>query len=191
VHRIVEFLFEVGMLKRTPRSGWQFLGSGSESVADHAFRTTLITFALARLDGAVNADRAVLLALVHDLPEARTGDLNYMNQKYVTADEARAAGDLARGLPFGAELSGLLEEYRAESTPEAVLAHDADQLELLLSLKEERDAGNPQADEWIPFVIRRLRSATAQELAQQVLSGHSADWWFDRSSPWWVRGGKR
>jgi putative hydrolases of HD superfamily len=190
VHRIVEFLFEVGMLKRTPRSGWQFLGSGSESVADHAFRTTLITFALARLDGTVNGDRAVLLALVHDLPEARTGDLNYMNQKYVTADEAQAEGDLTRGLPFGDELSGLLEEYRAESTPEAVLAHDADQLELLLSLKEERDAGNPQADEWIPFVLRRLRSATARELAEQVLSGHSADWWFDRSSPWWVRGGK-
>ena len=191
MHRIVEFLFEVGMLKRTPRSGWQFLGSGSESVADHAYRTTLITFVMARLDGTVDADRAVLLALVHDLPEARTGDLNYMNQKYVAADEARAAGDLARGLPFGDELSALLEEYRAESTPEAVLAHDADQLELLLSLKEERDAGNPQADEWIPFVLRRLRSATARELAEQVLSGHSADWWFDRSSPWWVRGGKR
>ena len=40
--RIVEFLFEVGMLKRTPRSGWQFLGSGSESVAEHAFRTAWI-----------------------------------------------------------------------------------------------------------------------------------------------------
>ncbi len=190
MHRIVEFLFEVGMLKRTPRSGWQFLGSGSESVADHAYRTTLITFVMARLDGTVDAHRALLLALVHDLPEARTGDLNYMNQKYVTADEVQAASDLARGLPFGDELAGLLEEYRAEATPEAVLAHDADQLELLLSLKEERDAGSPQADEWMPFVLRRLRSPAARELAEQVLSGHSADWWFDRSSPWWVRGGK-
>ena len=188
--RIVEFLFEVGMLKRAPRTGWQFLGSGRESVADHAFRTALITFALARLDGTVNAERSMLLALVHDLPEARTGDLNYMNQKYVTADEARAAADLTRGLPFGDELAGLLEEYRAESTPEAVTAHDADQLELLLSLKEERDAGNPQADEWVPFVLRRLRSAPARELAERVLAGHSADWWFDRGSSWWVRGGK-
>ena len=191
MHRIVEFLFEVGMLKRTPRSGWQFLGTGSESVADHAYRTTLITFVLARLDGTVDAHRAVILALVHDLPEARTGDLNYMNQKYVTADEALAAGDLARGLPFGDELSGLLEEYRAESSPEARLVHDADQLELLLSLKEERDAGNLQADEWMPFVLQRLRSDAARELAGQVLSGNSADWWFDRGSPWWVRGGKR
>jgi putative hydrolase of HD superfamily len=191
VKRIVEFLFEAGMLKRTPRSGWQFLGSGSESVADHAFRTAIISFALARLVGTVNAERVVLLALVHDLPEARTGDLNYMNQKYVVADEERAARDLADGLPFGDELAGLLEEYRAESTPEAVLVHDADQLELLLSLKEQRDTGNLQADEWMPFVLQRLRSDAGRELAGQVLSGHSADWWFDRGSSWWVRGGKR
>jgi putative hydrolase of HD superfamily len=191
VKRIVEFLFEAGMLKRTPRSGWQFLGSGSESVADHTFRTALVSFALARLDGTAHAERAVLLALVHDLPEARTGDLNYMNQKYVAADEERAARDLAAGLPFGDELAGLLAEYRAESTPEAVLVHDADQLELLLSLKEQRDAGNLQADEWMPFVLQRLRTDAARELAGQVLSGNSADWWFDRGSSWWVRGGKR
>ena len=191
MHRIVEFLFEAGMLKRTPRSGWQFLGSGSESVADHTFRTALISFALARLDGTVDAERVVLLALVHDLPEARTGDLNYMNQKYVVADEERAARDLAHGLPFGDELAGLLDEYRAESSSEARLVHDADQLELLLSLKEQRDAGNLQADEWMPFVLQRLRSDAARELAGQVLSGHSADWWFDRGSSWWVRGGKR
>jgi putative hydrolase of HD superfamily len=191
VKRIAEFLFEAGMLKRTPRSGWQFLGSGSESVADHSYRTALISFALARLDGTVDAARAVLLALVHDLPEARTGDLNYMNQKYVGADEAKAARDLAAGLPFGDELTGLLGEYRAESTPEAKLVHDADQLELLLSLKEERDAGNAQADEWMPFVLQRLHSDAARELAGEVLAGHSADWWFDRVSSWWVRGGKR
>ena len=85
--RIVEFLFEVGMLKRTPRSGWQFLGTGSESVAEHVFRTAMIALVLARIDGTVDADRMLRLALVHDLPEARTGDLNYVNQKYVTADE--------------------------------------------------------------------------------------------------------
>ena len=188
--RIANFLFEVGMLKRTPRSGWQFLGSGSESVADHVFRTALITLTLARLDGEVDGDRALRMALVHDLPEARTGDLNYMNQKYAAADEARATRDLAHGLPFGDEIEGLLAEYRAESSPESVLVHDADQLELLMSLKEQRDAGNHQADDWYPFVLRRLRTRAARDLADRVLAAHSADWWFDRGSDWWVRGGK-
>ncbi|MGD8504830.1 MAG: HD domain-containing protein, partial [Syntrophobacterales bacterium] len=38
------------MLKKTPRSGFQFLGSGRESVADHVFRVATIGFTLARLD---------------------------------------------------------------------------------------------------------------------------------------------
>jgi putative hydrolase of HD superfamily len=178
------------MLKKTPRSGWQFLGSGNESVADHVFRTVMIGYVLARLNGSVNIDRVIRLALVHDLPEARTGDLNYMNQKYVAANEAAATEDLIRGLPFGEELRELLAEYREESTPEAQLAHDADQLELLLQLKEEQDAGNPQTDDWIPHITRRLHTETGRDVAQSILHRNSADWWFDRDSEWWVRGGK-
>lgn len=188
--RIVEFLFEVGMLKRTPRSGWQFLGAGSESVAEHAFRVAMIAFVLARMDTEVDGDKVLQLALVHDLPETRTGDLNYVNQKYVRSDEARAAEDMSAGLPFGAELRSLLAEYRAEATTEAIVAHDADQLEMLLELKEHLDRGVRGAADWTPFVLRRLRTENAQLLARRILDGDSASWWFDRGSEWWVRGGK-
>ena len=188
--RIVEFLFEVGMLKRTPRSGWQFLDNGSESVAEHVFRTTMIAFVLARMVGTVDTDKILRLALAHDLPEARTGDLNYVNQKYVEADEALAADDMTRGLPFGEELKALMAEYRAEASPEAVLAHDADQLEMLLELKEKLDSGCQAAEDWVAFVLRRLRTEVAKELAERILAGDSVSWWFDRDSEWWVRGGK-
>jgi putative hydrolase of HD superfamily len=97
---------------------------------------------------------------------------------------------MARDLPFGEELEELLREYRDESSPEAILVHDADQLELLMTLKEQLDLGNSQADDWIPFALRRLRTQAGRDLAQKILSGHSADWWFDRGSEWWVRGGK-
>lgn len=188
--RLANFLFEMGMLKRTPRTGWQFLGSGEESVAEHIFRTAMIAFVLARLDDAVDVDRVVRMALFHDLPEGRTGDLNYMNQKYVVADEARAVEDMTRGLSFGAELADLLAEFRAQATPEAVLARDADHLEMLLQLKEHLDVGNRNAEEWIPFSLRRLRTDAARDLAQRILEGDSSAWWFDRDSDWWVKGGK-
>ena len=190
--RIANFLFEVGMLKRTPRTGWQFLaGAEGESVADHSFRVAMIAFVLGRIDGEeIDADRLLRLALVHDLPEARTSDLNYMNQKYVRVDEDRAAADMVDGLPFSDELDALLEEYRKEETPESIAAHDADQLELLLQLVEQRDAGVPSTDDWVPFVLKRLQTEGGRKLARSILDGDSSRWWFDRDSSWWIRGGK-
>lgn len=189
--RIVDFFFEAGMLKRTPRTGWQFLGAGGESVADHTCRAAFIALALARLDGGVNSDRLLRMVLVHDLPEARTGDLNYVNRKYLEADEARAARDTAHDLPFGDEICELIDEFRAAETPEAVLARDADQLEMLLSLREVEDTGATAAREWMPHVVGRLRSELARGLAERILERPSSAWWFDQSSDWWVRGSER
>jgi putative hydrolase of HD superfamily len=191
VDRIVNFLFEIGMLKRTPRSGWQFLDGGRESVAEHSFRTALIAMVLARMDGAVDADRAIRMALVHDLAEARTGDMNYMNQKYVQADEAAATADMARGLPFGPELEELFAEFREQRTAEAAIVRDADQLDFLLELQERLDGGARAARDWMPFVLRRLQTDTARELARRIMDGDPSAWWFDKGSDWWVNGGKR
>jgi len=113
-----------------------------------------------------------------------------LNQKYVLPDEERAAEDLVQGLPFSDELGALLAEYRAEETRESIVAHDADQLELLLQLIEQRDAGVPSTQDWVPFVLKRLRTDGGRKLAQSILDGDSSNWWFDRDSSWWIRGGK-
>lgn len=185
---LANFFFEVGMLKRTPRSGFQFLGSGAESVAEHSFRTATIGYALARLAGDVDAGRVVLLCLFHDLPEARLGDLNYVNKKYVQADEQRAVDDLAATLPFGDDYRALLGEFSAGQTAEACLAQDADQLEMILALKEYKDLGNRYADAWYPFAVRRLQTELARELAEAIWETDSSLWWFDDGSDWWVHG---
>src|SRR3990172_5139709 len=109
--RIANFLFEAGMLKRTPRTGFQFLGSGAESVAEHIFRTVYIGYTLGHLAKDADTDRLIKICLFHDLPEARTGDLNYVNKKYVTADEERAVNDLAETLPFGSEIREVIGEF--------------------------------------------------------------------------------
>ena len=36
--KIVKFLFEVGILSKTPRSGFHFLGTGEQTVAEHINR---------------------------------------------------------------------------------------------------------------------------------------------------------
>jgi len=186
--RIANFLFEAGMLKRTPRTGFQFLGSGAESVAEHIFRTVYIGYALGRLSKDVDTDKLMKMCLFHDLPEARTGDLNYVNKKYVKADETKAVSDLADTLPFGEEIKELILEFMRGESPEAQLAHDADQLELILALKEYKDLGNTYADEWLDYALKRLKTDTARELAKTILETDSSLWWFSDKSDWWITG---
>ncbi len=175
------------MLKKTPRTGFQFLGSGRESVADHSFRVAMIGFALARLAGNVDPYKVVCQCLVHDLPEARTGDQNYVNKRYVTVNEAGAIADLAGPLPFGEELKELLKEYREAATEEARLVHDADQLDLILELKEQNDLGNSYAAKWIHFARQRLITKIAKEIAEEILTTDSTDWWFKGHDEWWEK----
>ncbi len=187
---IAHFLFEAGMLKRTPRTGYQFLGSGAESVAEHIFRTIYIGYTLGRMSGKVNVDRIVQMCMFHDLPEARTGDLNYVNKKYVEVNVRKAVEDMASPLPFGNEIKGLILEFEEGRTEEARIARDADQLEFILALKEWKDIGNAYAEEWLEFSLKRLQTGTAQELAKTILETDSSLWWFSDKSDWWVRGGK-
>jgi len=186
--RIANFLFEAGMLKRTPRTGFQFLGTGAESVAEHIFRTVYIGYVLGNLAEGADADRIIKMCLFHDLPEARTGDLNYVNKKYVKTDEKKAVDDLTETLPFGNEMKELLTEFSEGQTLEAKLAHDADQLELILALKEYKDLGNKYADEWLEFAVKRLRTDVARELSATILKTDSSLWWFSDKSDWWIKG---
>jgi len=188
---IANFLFEVGMLKRTPRTGFQFLGSGAESVAEHSFRTAIIGFTLARLDGQADVGRVVQMCLFHDVPEARVGDQNYVNKKYVKVDEERAVEDLARTLPFGDDYRELLQDFSDKTSLESLLSHDADQLEMILALKEYKDLGNRYADEWYPFVVKRLKTEAARELADKIWTTDSSLWWTTgEDEEWWIKGEK-
>jgi putative hydrolase of HD superfamily len=187
---IANFLFEAGMLKRTPRTGYQFLGSGAESVAEHIFRTSYIGYVLGRMSGCVDVDRIVKMCMFHDLPEARTGDQNYVNKKYVEVNTRKAIGDMSSELPFGNEIKQLIVEFEEEETEEAKIARDADQLEFILALKEWKDIGNAYAEEWLEFSLKRLKTETAQELAKEILVTDSSLWWFSDKGEWWIRGGK-
>lgn len=186
--RTVDFLFEIGMLKRTPRTGFQFLGTGAESVADHSFRTAVIGYALGCLAEGADPGRTAMMCLFHDLPEARTADHNYVNKRYVRVDEARALGDQVEGLPFGDQITAMVKEYNGCDTIEARLAKDADQLDLILELKAQLDSGNPTAADWLTYAVQRLTSTEGKDMAQQILSSHSTDWWFDKKTDWWVNG---
>jgi putative hydrolase of HD superfamily len=186
--RTVEFLHEAGMLKKTPRTGYQFLGSGSESVAEHSFRATILGYVLAGMEGGADIGKTIRMCLFHDLAEARTGDHNYVNKKYVAIDEKKALQDQTRDLPFGDDILALTDEFNAASTLEARIAKDADQLDLILELKGQQDAGNPNAEEWLVYALKRLCTESGKALGREIMTSKSDDWWFDKNTDWWVNG---
>ncbi|MDR2612387.1 MAG: HD domain-containing protein [Deltaproteobacteria bacterium] len=188
--RLADFLYEGLMLKRTPRTGWQFLGRGRESVAEHSYGVVFISYALAsRARGrgrAPDMERLLLLALFHDLPEARTGDHNYMNKRYVASYEDRAHADAVKALPFAPELESLYGEWKACETLEARLAHDADQLDMVCELARLAADGCHQAAEWIAFARKRFRTDEGRELCAAAESRDPGAWWFERKDEYWV-----
>ncbi len=185
---LINFLFEVGMLKKTPRTGYQFLGSGQESVAEHSFHTAVIGYVLARDESRADLLKTMMMCLFHDLHEARTGDLNYVNKRYVSVDEVRAVQDLGKELPFGDELISLIHEFNRGETIEACLSKDADQLGLIVELKEQQDLGNKYAKEWLHYALKRPRTENAKKMAQEILKTDCTDWWFEKKTDWWVNG---
>jgi putative hydrolases of HD superfamily len=187
IDNVVDFLFETGMLAHTPRSGFFFLGSGKQSVAEHINRTSFVGYCLAELAGDVDVGKVVQLCLFHDISETRISDLNYVHQKYTERHEDKAHTDITTPLPFGDKVKGLIDEYEERETKESILAKDADNIELLLSLKEQLDIGNERAKTWIPSAMQRFKSDEAKLLAQRIIETDSDNWWFgDKTDDWWI-----
>ncbi|MEW6264868.1 MAG: FmdE family protein [Thermodesulfobacteriota bacterium] len=189
LEQTADFLFEVGMLKKTPRTGYQFLGNGRETVAAHSFRVAVVGLILARLTPGCDADRTVKMCLLHDLAEARTGDHNYVNKQYVVVDEGRAIRDAASKVACGLEIEGLSAEFLTGETIEARLAFDADQLDMVVELKERMDLGNKYAEAWLYYARKRLKTQIGRDLHDAILKTDWTHWWFDRQDHLWVRDG--
>ena len=65
LERLADFFNEVGMLRHTPRTGYAFLGSGKENVAEHSYRVSVMGYVLARMCG-MDPARVTYLCLFHD-----------------------------------------------------------------------------------------------------------------------------
>lgn len=66
---VANFVYEMGIHMRTPRSGLWFLGSGTQSVAEHLFRVAMIAYALCYFEPKADKNKVILMALTHDIGE--------------------------------------------------------------------------------------------------------------------------
>jgi putative hydrolase of HD superfamily len=163
---LLRFVQTAGQLKATVRTGWVDRGVPAErveSVADHTFRVALLAW-LASAGTGLDRNRVVILALLHDLAEATTGDLTpydpkdfsateastrtaFLNQRHVPAEERAASkraaesaaiAEMCRSLPVPQrdELLALWRELEDRATPEARFVKQTDKLETYLQSLE-------------------------------------------------------
>ena len=121
---IADLLFEAKILKFVPRAGFHFLGAGKETVAEHSFSTTFIAYVISRMMPDIDALKLITMCLIHDLPEARTADHNYVHKRYVTVDEKQAIVDATRDIEFGKDLVDIIMEFKEQETLLSQLTSD-------------------------------------------------------------------
>jgi putative hydrolases of HD superfamily len=179
MEHIANLLFEVRILKDIVRSGYAFLGSGKESIAEHSFMTAFICFAMAKMDPDIDCEKLVTMALVHDLAETRTGDLNYVEKKYCKVNEEKAISHLIKHIPFGNDIKTLVDEFNSGETKEAKLANDADQISFILELKKLNDLGSKGPEKWLPVILKRLKTITGKQIAENIMDTGWDEWWMN------------
>ncbi len=175
IDRLCGLLLTGNRLKTTARTGWVQRGvPRAESVADHSHGVALAALLLCDLvEETVDRERVLTMAVLHDLPEAVTGDLSLGASRLLppgakAAGEAAAMDEAGAGLPFFAGWRETWDEFEAQETLEARIVRDADRLDLLCqALVYERTLGTVELDEFWTFAPpESFRLPVSRDLAR-------------------------
>lgn len=144
---VLEALLALGTLDALPRTGWVLRGvSAPESVAGHILGVAYVALALApRVQPALDLGRVLSMAILHDAPEAVSGDLPKPAARHLPAGakaamEARIANEVLA--PLSEAAKGAFREYEEGSTPEARFVKACDTLQLGVRLVAYESQGH-------------------------------------------------
>ena len=163
---VLNFLIEVGKLKRMPRMGWVLRGiKNPETIADHTFRMTLMAWILC-CKKKLNLNKILKMSLIHDLCEVYAGDTTpfdcvlsekkkkgkdvfnewprlsqkekekFFLEKYKKEDKALKKIVSKLSSNLKKEIINLWNEYENGSTHEGIFVRQLDRVENLLQALE-------------------------------------------------------
>jgi len=168
---VLKFYRNILKLKKLVRTGWLERGvSEPENVAAHSFAVALLVAVLADLKG-VNVLDAVRMALIHDLPEAVTGDLTpEMKKKFEKLEEVELGvfEDLAKELPedVGSKYLEAWRRYSRGEDPVARLVKDVDKLEMGLQALAYIREGYPEAREIYESALKEIKDEEIRRILE-------------------------
>src|SRR6266516_4117511 len=107
----INFLYEMGNIRLIDRVWRRFHHKDFANLAEHHFRVFWIAMAIAAREQGVDTAKVAKMALLHDIAESRTGDVDYLSRQYTERNEDLAIKDMLAGTSLEKEYLGLIHEY--------------------------------------------------------------------------------
>ncbi|TKJ16941.1 hypothetical protein CEE44_00185 [Candidatus Woesearchaeota archaeon B3_Woes] len=177
IKKDVNFLYEIGTLRFVKRTWSQFLTPEFSNVTEHTFRAMWISLVLAKHEKA-DSSKVLKIALIHDIPETRVGDVNYLSKMFTNRDEKKAINEATKDTSIE-EYKELIDEFEKQETIESKIVKDADNLDVDLELAEQYSKGNSLMKDWkdIRLKVRdKLFTETAKKMFDMIQESNPHEW---------------
>jgi len=168
--KVLDFFMKIGKLKQLRRTGWVRNGvSDPESVADHMYRMSIMSFLLKK-DTGLDISRCIKISVAHDMAECIVGDLTPFcgvskEEKHEREREAMRELCSMIGPDAGQEIEALWQEYESQSSPEARAVKDLDRFDMILQAYEY------ETQELRPQALQQFFDTTAGQFNHPVVRG--------------------
>lgn len=181
-----DYICETGSLMVMKRSHSRSLINTFDTVASHSHHAAIIAYIISRFEKLSHEEglKAMAMAVLHDNPETRVGDFDFITKHYAQKDEELAFENQVKDLEFKQDLTRLYTEYEERETLVSKCAKDADTLQQMYLQWVLAQTGNSLAGRWLKGDkkerIPYLRTKSAKRLALFFYDKklHYHTWWW-------------
>jgi len=183
IKRDLELMYELGCIRFIQRTWRQFLNANYQNLAEHIFRTVWIAIILGKREGG-DIGKIIKMALVHDLEESRTGDVNYLTRQFVNRMSDESIEEVLKGTSLE-EFKELWKEFKDKSSIEAKIVKDADLLDVDLEIQEQSYMGDNVKNKFHPqrpAIYDKLHTKSAKEFWKVIQDSNPHSWHLNASN---------